>query len=356
MVLLINNIEQQQVLHMKDCLEIVEDAIKEEGQGRAINRNKSILHMPTDDPGLWYNYVSIEGGIAKTKYVAIRIRSDMERTALNDVGSKVVQKYAVKMGSFCGLVLLYSSRNGELVAILNDGVLQHMRVGATYGLGAKYSSRKDSSVVGIIGSGGMANVHTEAYSLVRGIQKVKVYSSNKFHRERFAEHIAKRLGLEAEAVDDPSKAVKGSDIVSACTNALEPVIRADLIEDGMHLSEVTQFEFDEHSFNKIDRFVHYRTGIPTRQTAGSSVPETPSGTTSDQDFASKVDKGKVFLLKDVLLGKSSGRTNDKEVTFFFAEGTGVQFAAVAGRAYEEAKKHGLGKELPVEWFIQDIKT
>lgn len=34
---------------------------------------------------------------------------------------------------------------------------------------------------------------------------------------------------------------------------------------------------------------------------------------------------------------------------------GAQFFAVAGRVYELAKEKGLGREIPTEWFSQDIR-
>ena len=41
-----------------------------------------------------------------------------------------------------------STENGEPLALINDGVLQHMRVGADSGIGAKAMAREDASVVG----------------------------------------------------------------------------------------------------------------------------------------------------------------------------------------------------------------
>jgi len=52
--------------------------------------------------------------------------------------------------------------NGEPLALINDGYLQHMRVGGCAGLGAKYLSREDACDVGIFGSGGMARSHVGA--------------------------------------------------------------------------------------------------------------------------------------------------------------------------------------------------
>ena len=37
-------------------------------------------------------------------------------------------------GLFVGSILLFSVKNGEPLAMINDGVLQHMRVGACAGL------------------------------------------------------------------------------------------------------------------------------------------------------------------------------------------------------------------------------
>lgn len=357
MVLLINNVDQRSLINMNECLELLEDAIREEALGKAVNRNKSILHIPTPDPELWHNYVSIEGGIAKSHYVAIRIRSDMERSVKTSIGSKVSEKYAGSLGNFCGLVFLYSSLNGELLAILNDGHLQHMRVGATYGLGAKYSSRKDSRILCIIGSGGMAFTHALAYSLVRSIDLVRVYSPNREHREKFAARLREEFqNTKVEATDTPREALKGADMVSACTTSLDPVIKAEWLEDGMHLSEVTQFEIDSNALGRIDRYVHYRTGIPAHLVASSTFPKAPSGTMQGQDFALKVDGSKVVPLTEILIGKSFARTDNRQITMFFGEGTGVQFTAVAGRIYEAARKRGFGRELPSEWFLQDIRT
>jgi hypothetical protein len=44
------------------------------------------------------------------------------------------------------------------------------------------------------------------------------------------------------------------------------------------------------------------------------------------------------------------------VTFFINAGTqGLQFAACAGKVVELAKQQKVGRELPTEWFLQDIR-
>jgi len=51
-----------------------------------------------------------------------------------------------------------------------------------------------------------------------------------------------------------------------------------------------------------------------------------------------------------------GRTGRNQVTFFANSGTqGLQFASTAGYVVREAKRRGLGQEIPTGWFLQDIR-
>ena len=61
-------------------------------------------------------------------------------------------------------------------------------------------------------------------------------------------------------------------------------------------------------------------------------------------------------LPEVMSGKGAGRTSDKQITLHLNNvGLGMQFAAAGGRAYELAKKKGLGRELPLDWFLQTVQ-
>jgi len=61
-------------------------------------------------------------------------------------------------------------------------------------------------------------------------------------------------------------------------------------------------------------------------------------------------------LADVISGKAKGRTSDDQTSWFLNLGVmGVQFAAVCAAVYNEAKKKGIGREIPTEWFTQSIR-
>lgn len=51
-----------------------------------------------------------------------------------------------------------------------------------------------------------------------------------------------------------------------------------------------------------------------------------------------------------------GRTSRQQITYSERGNIqGAQFFAVAGRVYELAKEKGLGREIPTEWLLQDIR-
>ena len=65
---------------------------------------------------------------------------------------------------------------------------------------------------------------------------------------------------------------------------------------------------------------------------------------------------KNVMLADLLSGKRKGRTSAAQITYSERGNVqGAQFYSVAGKVYELARERGLGKEIPTEWLLQDIR-
>ena len=61
-------------------------------------------------------------------------------------------------------------------------------------------------------------------------------------------------------------------------------------------------------------------------------------------------------ITDLMTGEVAGRNSPEQITFFHTSGTqGLQFAAAAGKVYEEARKRGMGRDLPTDWFLETIR-
>jgi len=366
-MLFLHNDVIAQVLDMKDVIQVSEEAFAGLLDGDSVDRPRIYVYVPSTDSDTFYRWGSMEGANRKMGVFAIRAKSDMVHWPVDENGNKTEEKYCTRPGLYCGLILLFSTMDGEPLAIINDGILQHMRVGSGGGLGAKYLSREDSHVVGMIGSGGMARSYLEAFCAVRDISQVRVYSPTKAHREGFAEEMSELLSLDVEPVDDARTAVRGADIVSACTDAFQPVVKGEWLEPGMFVTEVSGRELDDVAYERCD--------VVARM-AGQVDPSAmgPDVAWGNGSFAFRAgsDDEKARLpdsrpparstapyptFTDLLSGKV-GRTSRDQITMYVNSGMGnhgLQFAAVGWLAYEQAKKRGLGRELPTEWFLQDIR-
>jgi alanine dehydrogenase len=377
-LLIIDNQTVTDLLTMDDCIRVQEEAFKKLPTGGAIHRPRIDMYFPSDREDGYYRWGTMEG--ANDGYFAIRMKSDVIEWPQDDEGNWTEEKFCMQPGTYCGLIFLTSTKNGEPLAFINDGVLQHMRVGGGAGIGVKYLSRNDSHVVGMLGSGGMARTFLEAFMCVRDIKQCKIYSPTVAHREEFAEEMSRKLGIEVIAVDSARAAVRGVDILSSCTDAMQPVYDADWVEKGMHLTNLGRREMPDTVMDKIDLVVRQGTaGLQMKQTErfqaerGLSPAAFIGGTTEQMkripeknpqpgfggDNPEFMDRGKGGDkpdFADLITGKCKGRTSPDQVTFYRNVGNqGLQFSSVGGWVYEQAKKAGKGRALPTEWFLQDVR-
>jgi len=100
-----------------------------------------------------------------------------------------------------GIVMLFSSANGELLAIMNDGVLQRFRVGGANGVSTKYLARQNAETVGLIGSGWQAGTQVMAVCEGRRIKKTQSFQSDETNREKFAKETSEQVAVEIVPVN-----------------------------------------------------------------------------------------------------------------------------------------------------------
>ncbi len=366
MTLILNNDDIASVLTMDVTMKALEKAYIELTRNEAVCRPRVDIQIPTKDPKKIYQWGTMEGG-SISGYFAIRMKSDIIYEQEYN-GARSQEKYCVRPGKFCGLILLINTENAEPVALINDGYLQHMRVGADSGIGVKYMAKEDSGVVGMIGSGGMARSHMEAFSLVRNIRRVQVYSPTKKHREQYAEEITEKYGVEAVVMNHPKDVYQGADIVAGCTDSTEPIITGDWLADGTHITCVGG-KPDEDTIGRIDVTLRFgnaqapwglpEMALPDEFLTYAAVPD--QDTRSRMKRAGKRGHGviaedRAVFLEELLTGKKKGRISPQQITYSERGNIqGAQFFAVAGKAYELAREKGLGREIPTDWLLQDIR-
>jgi len=162
-MLFVHNDMVEKLITMGECIEAPEHAFRKIPDGGAIHRPRLDMYVPCElDDGYW-RWGAMEG--ANDGIFAIRMKSDVITWPKDATGAWRENKYCVRPGLFCGLIMLFSTDYGEPLAFINDGLLQHMRVGAGGGIGAKHLARaEDPGGLGSHGSvgrgtGRRAHVH-----------------------------------------------------------------------------------------------------------------------------------------------------------------------------------------------------
>lgn len=365
-MLFIHNDVVAKVLTMKECIEVQEAAFRAMDTGRAIHRPRIDMYTPAGRSDGYYRWGTMEGwydGI-----FAIRMKSDVMTWPKRPDGGWTEEKHCIAQGTFCGIVMLFSSRNGEPLAMINDGVIQHMRVGAGAGIGVKHLARSNATSVGMLGSGGMARTFLEAFCAVRPIRTCKVWSPTKANREAYAREMSARLGIEVVAVDSGREAVRGVDILSTATDSMSPTFEPEWIEPGMHVAMLGPCEVSPAAEDRFDIKIRQGIGglrLPDQGRIRSEIGMSPiawvAGTEEEMQRLPPRTPGSGFGgdypdFCDLVFGRAKGRSSEKQVTFYHNMGNqGLQFASVGGLVLRKAREQGLGREMPTEWFVQDIR-
>jgi ornithine cyclodeaminase/alanine dehydrogenase-like protein (mu-crystallin family) len=209
MTLILSNDDVEQLLTMPDCIAVMEEAYVELAEGRGVSRTRSDCIVPTTRPDAVYGLKSMDGVILKFGIGAIRINSDIVTFPKVGNNSRREKIPAAPGGRYTGLVLLFSCENGEPLAILPDGVMQRMRVGAANGP-APSTPRKDARTVGILGTGvgGRAPMAICAVRDIAGASQSQPRAPRDLAREMSA-----KLGIEIVTVAQPEEAIGGADVV-----------------------------------------------------------------------------------------------------------------------------------------------
>lgn len=355
MTLVLSNEEVDQLLTMPECIAALEDAYRELAHGRGTNRRRSDSLVPATHPEALYSLKTMDGIVPKFGVSAVRINSDVVTWPKRDGTMRREKIPLAPNGRWVGLVLLFSIDTGEPLAIFPDGYLQRLRVGATNALGAKYLAREDSATVGLLGSGWQASGQVMAIAAVRRIKTIRCYSPNPERRTVFARVMSDKIGVEILPVDAAEKAVKNADIVMCATNTVDNIFFARWLEPGMHVSSIKKPEVEPAAIKRADHLViHARDAAPFHVTPpGLVVPEQAEG--KGWSLLNEIDFDSLPTLPELIAGQAPGRTTAQQITGFLNNiGMGYQFAAAGAAVYKKAKAQGRGRELPTEWFTQDV--
>jgi ornithine cyclodeaminase/alanine dehydrogenase-like protein (mu-crystallin family) len=352
-VLVLSNDEVARLLSIEECMAALEPMYRDYANGQALLSPRVDNIAPSAYQGGYYGFKHMGGTWPARRIQALRVNSDIVTHPLVAGSPRRVKQPlapgADGKGRWVGLVLLFSTETGALLAMFPDGVMQRLRVGAASGLALKHLAREDASTLALIGTGWQAGAQLMAARAVRRFRQVRVFSPRAESRAAFAAQFK-----DVEVVDSLRACVEGADVILAATSSMVRVIEPQWLKPGMHIGCIKSQEIDGEVLERCDRvFVHNR---QQAKQINNVMPGTPNAAGKADEHGWWKESGRSYPdLGDLLTGKAPARRSDAEITCFANNvGTGLQFAAAGAAVLEKARAMQIGKELPDGWFSEDV--
>lgn len=357
MTLLLSNEEVEAALSMPDCLAVIEEACRAYAEGAAATGTRTEILTPTARTDALYSLLSMTGVVPQYGVGAVRINSDLLSWPQTPDGVRRIKIPGAPGDRYVGLVLLFSTQTGEPLAIYPDGIVQRMRVGATCGVAAKHMARQDARIAGIIGTGWQAGAQLQAHALVRKLELVRCYSPSAKRCAAFARDMSRELGIDVVPAATARETVAGADIVICATSSMQPVLPAEWLETGQHVSSLKQLELDPAVAARADVVVTH-----VRNFKSDIVRTTGADLARDTEHAKArlgqaLRKDQMPELGELLLGRTQARRSAADITLFLNyAGLGYQFAATGHVIWTRARELGLGRKLDTDWFTSAVPS
>jgi ornithine cyclodeaminase/alanine dehydrogenase-like protein (mu-crystallin family) len=324
-VTILNHQEVAELLSMRECIEIMAEALSTLARGQIQMPIRTTLRPPGASGlmSLMPVYRSGEKALYGLKAICV-----------------FPQNPAFGKDAHQGSVLLFSAKTGELFAIINASAITAIRTAAVSAVATRLLSRKDAHILAILGAGVQARAHLAAMACTREIKQVRIADKIFTRARQLVDEMSRDYAFPVEALESSEAAVRGADIIVTVTNSSEPVLQRDWISAGAHVNAVGACspqvrEIDTLTMQAARLYVDRRES--TLAEAGDYVIAAKEGAINPDHIRGEIG--------ELLIGKAKGRTSNNEITLFKALGLAVEDLAAAEFVYHRAIEKNMGTEV-----------
>ena len=175
-----------------------------------------------------------------------------------------------------------------------------------------------------------------ALARVRTIPSVSIWNRHPERARQCAAEMAGELSLAVEAVERIEDAVQGASVVITVTLAREPLVRAEWIEPGTHVTAVGS---DGPDKQELDVELLHRADLVVADRLDQCIG---LGEIHHAVEAGRLRADDCVELGAIVVGDAPGRETDEQITVADLTGVGVQDAAIASATLQAASEKGFG--------------
>ena len=231
---------------------------------------------------------------------------------------------ALGLPSLNGLMILLCAKTGMVRSVfLDNGYLTDIRTAAAGAVAARHLAPQQVTTAGVIGAGVQARLQIQAAHLVRPFEQVLVWGRDMAKAQACADDLAQSLGIATRACACAQEVVAGSQLVVTTTPAKSPIIQADWLHPGLHITAIGsdqtgKTEIDPAALAAADLYV-----------CDSIRQCQVSGELEGAERAGTLGAAQAVELGTIVAGARSGRRSADDITICDLTGTGAQDTAIA---------------------------
>ncbi|MDB4907989.1 MAG: Delta(1)-pyrroline-2-carboxylate reductase [Gemmatimonadetes bacterium] len=320
-VLVVNQAEVRRLLPMRECMDVMVEALSALARGEAILPLRPMMWLP--------------------ERVGVLAMMPSYLGSIHAMGVKVISvfpgNHGTQFDSHQGAVLLFEATHGQLLAMMDATEITAIRTAAVSGVATRLLARSDARSLAILGTGVQARTHLAAMVEARDIGSVRVWSRNGERATQFADREGRRHGIPVSVSGSAREAVLDADIICTTTSSREPVLEGEWIAPGAHVNAVgasipSARELSTSAVQRSRLYVDRRES--TLNEAGDFLMAKQDGAIGDDHIVGEIG--------ELLLGSVAGRRGSEEVTLFKSLGIAIEDLASASYIYRKALEQGVG--------------
>ncbi|SVB69052.1 uncharacterized protein METZ01_LOCUS221906, partial [marine metagenome] len=154
------------------------------------------------------------------------------------IASGFYENFKFGLPTNSGLMLLFSQKTGELLAVLLDeGQLTAVRTAAAGAVVAKYMAPTTVHRIGIIGAGDQARRQLLMLGSVIACRDVTVWGVSQEEVDLYKQDM-ETLGYSVDTTLDPAVVAKTCNLIVTVTPARHPLLHNDKVRPGTHITAI----------------------------------------------------------------------------------------------------------------------
>lgn len=312
--LLLTRSDVERILDIRTCIDGVEQAFRERGEGRL--SPAGVLGIHVDGGGFHAKAAALE---LSRPYFVLKINANFpENPALR--GLPTIQ----------GVLVLFDAVSGVPLAVMDSMSITTLRTAAASAVAARHLALDDAHTATFVGCGVQATAHIAAISAVRNLTHAYVFDQDIVKANAFAGEMREVNPFDIVVADDLDGATMQSDIIATLTSAKKAFLRSDSVSPGAFITAVGA---DSEHKQEIDIDLLKSSAIVVDDmeqcaTIGDLHHAIDAGILTRQDVRATLDQ--------VVARTKPGRTTRDEIIIFDSTGVAIEDVAAASVVYERA--------------------